>query len=441
MELYRSIIEDLKAWKRNSERKPLILKGARQTGKTWILEYFGRTEFKYTAKFNFDKDHSIHEIFETTKEPSRIISQLSLLIDSPILPGETLLIFDEIQECNPALNALKYFYEDASEYAVVAAGSLLGVALSKGDSFPVGKVEFLNLYPLTFKEFLKTINEKLYSYIEELTEIAPLPQFVTDRLSELYQQYLVIGGMPAVINYFLENKGMEKVKKEQQTILNAYTLDFSKHAENKDIPRITHIWNSIPSQLAKENRKFLYKLVKPGSRARDYEDALLWLESAGLIYRVFCTTKPFLPLKAYDDLSAFKVYLSDVGLLRELSGLPSEIIFLGNGAYTEFKGAIAENYVLQSLVPQYDILPRYWTSIGKAEVDFVIQSGSEIIPVEVKAQTRLGGKSLSVYDANYHPACKLRYSLNNLKQDGTLINIPLYLADWTKKIVNFLTLH
>ena len=400
MELYRSIIEDLKAWKRNSERKPLILKGARQTGKTWILEYFGRTEFKYTVKFNFDKDHSIHEIFETTKEPSRIISQLSLLTDSPILPGETLLIFDEIQECNPALNALKYFYEDASEYAVVAAGSLLGVALSKGDSFPVGKVEFLNLYPLTFKEFLKTINEKLYSYIEELTEIAPLPQFVTDRLSELYQQYLVIGGMPAVINYFLENKGMEKVK-----------------------------------------RKFLYKLVKPGARARDYEDALLWLESAGLIYRVFCTTKPFLPLKAYDDLSAFKVYLSDVGLLRELSGLPSEIIFLGNSAYTEFKGAIAENYVLQSLVPQYDILPRYWTSIGKAEVDFVIQSGSEIIPVEVKAQTRLGGKSLSVYDANYHPACKLRYSLNNLKQDGTLINIPLYLADWTKKIVNFLTLH
>ena len=232
---------------------------------------------------------------------------------------------------------------------------------------------------------------------------------------------------------------MEKVKKEQQAILNAYILDFSKHAENKDIPRIIHIWNSIPSQLAKENRKFVYKMVKPGARARDYEDALLWLESAGLIYRVFCTTKPFLPLKAYDDLSAFKVYLSDVGLLRELSGLPPEAIFLGNETYTEFKGAVAENYVLQSLAPQYDILPRYWTSIGKAEVDFIIQSDSDIIPVEVKAQTRLGGKSLSVYDATYHPVCKLRYSLNNLKQDGTLINIPLYLADWTKKIVSFIS--
>ena len=364
---------------------------------------------------------------------------MSLLTDYPILPNETLLIFDEIQECNSALNSLKYFYEDSPEYVVVAAGSLLGVALTKGESFPVGKVDFLDLYPLTFKEFLKTANEKLYNYVEELSEISALPQFITDRLSELYQQYLVIGGMPAVINSFLENKGMEKVKKEQQAILNAYILDFSKQAENKDIPRIIHIWNSIPSQLAKENRKFVYKMVKPGARARDYEDALLWLESAGLIYRVFCTTKPFLPLKAYDDLSAFKVYLSDVGLLRELSGLPPEAIFLGNETYTEFKGAVAENYVLQSLAPQYDILPRYWTSIGKAEVDFIIQSDSDIIPVEVKAQTRLGGKSLSVYDATYHPVCKLRYSLNNLKQDGTLINIPLYLADWTKKIVSFIS--
>lgn len=439
MELYRNIIEELKTWKRNPGRKPLILKGARQTGKTWILEYFGRTEFKYTVKFNFDKDHSIHEIFEMTKEPSRIISQLSLLTDYPILPNETLLIFDEIQECNSALNSLKYFYEDSPEYVVVAAGSLLGVALTKGESFPVGKVDFLDLYPLTFKEFLKTANEKLYNYVEELSEISALPQFITDRLSELYQQYLVIGGMPAVINSFLENKGMEKVKKEQQAILNAYILDFSKHTENKDIPRIIHIWNSIPSQLAKENRKFVYKMVKPGARARDYEDALLWLESAGLIYRVFCTTKPFLPLKAYDDLSAFKVYLSDIGLLRELSGLPPEAIFLGNETYTEFKGAVAENYVLQSLAPQYDILPRYWTSLGKAEVDFIIQSDSDIIPVEVKAQTRLGGKSLSVYDATYHPVCKLRYSLNNLKQDGTLINIPLYLADWTRKIISFIS--
>ena len=316
MELYRSIIEELKGWKSRPDRKPLVLKGARQTGKTWILEHFGRTEFEHVASFNFDKDESLYEIFENTKVPERIIAQLKLHTDSPILPHKTLIIFDEIQECNKALNALKYFCEDAPEYAVVAAGSLLGVALSKGDSFPVGKVEFMELYPLTFKEFLKVNDEKIYQYIEELSDIVPLPQIVTDKLTEFYRQYLVIGGMPAAVKAFMENKGMEAVKREQKFILDAYALDFSKHAESKDIPRITSIWNSIPSQLAKENRKFVYKMVKPGARARDYEDALLWLENAGLIYRIFCCTKPYLPLKSYDDISAFKIYISDIGLLR-----------------------------------------------------------------------------------------------------------------------------
>lgn len=436
MELYRSIIENLKDWKNRPDRKPLILKGARQTGKTWILEHFGRTEFEYVASFNFDKDNSLNEIFENTKVPERIISQLKLHTDSPILPGKTLIIFDEIQECNKALNALKYFCEDAPEYTVVAAGSLLGVTLSKGDSFPVGKVEFMELYPLTFREFLKVNDEKIYLFIEELTILEPLPQIVADKLTEFYRQYLVVGGMPAAVKAFMENKGLDEVKREQRFILDAYTLDFSKHAENKDIPRIISIWNSIPSQLAKENRKFIYKMVKPGARARDYEDALLWLENAGLIHRVFCCTKPFLPLKSYDDFSAFKIYLSDIGLLRELSGLPTEAVLTGNTVYTEFKGALAENYVLQSLACQLEILPRYWTSIGKAEVDFVIQSGTHIIPVEVKSENRLGGKSLSVYDANYHPVYKIRYSLNNLKVDDNLINIPLYLADWTRRLVS-----
>jgi predicted AAA+ superfamily ATPase len=236
----------------------------------------------------------------------------------------------------------------------------------------------------------------------------------------------------------MENKGMDEVKREQQFILNAYALDFSKHADSKDIPRIISIWHSIPSQLAKENRKFIYKMVRPGARARDYEDALLWLENAGLVCRVFCCSKPCLPLKSYDDLSAFKIYLSDIGLLRELSGLPTEAILTGNTAYTEFKGALAENYVLQSLVCQLDVLPRYWASVGKAEVDFVIQLGTEIVPVEVKSDTRLGGKSLSVYDTNYHPDYKIRYSLNNLKMDDNLINIPLYLADWTTRLVRYL---
>ena len=423
MELYRSIIEELKGWKSRPDRKPLVLKGARQTGKTWILEHFGRTEFEHVASFNFDKDESLYEIFENTKVPERIIAQLKLHTDSPILPHKTLIIFDEIQECNKALNALKYFCEDAPEYAVVAAGSLLGVALSKGDSFPVGKVEFMELYPLTFKEFLKVNDEKIYQYI------------VTDKLTEFYRQYLVIGGMPAAVKAFMENKGMEAVKREQKFILDAYALDFSKHAESKDIPRITSIWNSIPSQLAKENRKFVYKMVKPGARARDYEDALLWLENAGLIYRIFCCTKPYLPLKSYDDLSAFKIYISDIGLLRELAGLPPEAVLAGSAIYTEFKGALAENYILQSLVCQLEVLPRYWTSIGKAEVDFVVQLDMNIIPVEVKSDTRIGGKSLSVYDSIYHPAYKIRYSLNNLKKDDNLINIPLYLADWTIKLV------
>lgn len=436
MELYRSIIEKLKVWKDRPDRKPLILKGARQTGKTWILEHFGRTEFEYVASFNFDKDESLNEIFENTKVPERIISQLKLHTDYPILPGKTLIIFDEIQECNKALNALKYFCEDAPEYAVVAAGSLLGVALSKGDSFPVGKVEFLELYPLTFKEFLKVNDEKIYQYVDDLSAVEPLPQIAADKLTEFYRQYLVVGGMPVAVKAFMENRGMDSIKQEQRFILDAYALDFSKHADSRDIPRIISIWNSIPSQLAKENRKFIYKMVKPGARARDYEDALLWLENAGLIHRVFCSTKPFLPLKSYDDLSAFKIYMSDIGLLRELAGLPPEVILSGNTVYTEFKGALAENYVLQSLVCQLDVLPRYWVSIGKAEVDFVVQLGIDIVPVEVKSENRLGGKSLSVYDSNYLPAYKIRYSLNNLKKDDNLINIPLYLADWTTKLLS-----
>lgn len=436
MELYRSIIEDLRSWKERPDRKPLILKGARQTGKTWILEHFGHTDFEHVASFNFDKDESLNEIFDNTKDPERIVQQLKLHTDNPILPHKTLIIFDEIQECNKALNALKYFCEDAPEYTVVAAGSLLGGELSKGDSFPVGKVEFLELYPLTFKEFLNVNDEKLYQFVEELSVIEPLPQIVVDKLTEFYRQYLIVGGMPAAVKAFMENRGMEAVKREQRFILDAYSLDFSKHADKKDIPRIISVWNSIPSQLAKENRKFIYKMVKPGARARDYEDALLWLENAGLIYRVFCCSKPFLPLKSYDDLSAFKIYLSDVGLLRELAGLPAEVVLSGNVTYTEFKGALAENYVLQSLVCQLEILPRYWASVGKAEVDFVIQMGIDIVPVEVKSDTRLGGKSLSVYDLNYKPAYKVRYSLNNLKKDGNLINIPLYLADWTTKLVS-----
>ena len=436
MELYRTVIEDLKKWKEKKERKPLILKGARQTGKTWILEHFGQIEFEYVAVFNFEKEGTLREIFENTKDPKRILTQLALHTEVPLLPQRTLIVFDEIQECNKALNSLKYFCEEMPEYVIVSAGSLLGVTLSKGDSFPVGKVEFMDLYPLTFREFLKAADERLFDFVETLDSLSPLPQFIADRMTEHYRRYLVCGGMPAAVKALLEGNGLEEMRKIQQYILSAYTLDFSKHANGKDIPRIISIWDSIPSQLARENRKFIYKMVKPGARARDYEDALLWLENAGLVYRVFCSSKPFMPLKSYDDLSAFKIYLSDIGLLRELSGLPPEIVLSGDSTYVEFKGAMAENQVLQSLIPQLDVIPRYWTSAGKAEIDFVIQYKTWIIPVEVKSDTRLGGKSLSVYDATYHPTFKIRYSLQNLKMDNNLINIPLYLCDWTRQIID-----
>lgn len=435
MDLYRTIYDKLKVWKEKSGRMPLLLQGARQTGKTYAMKRFGELNFEYVAYFNFDKDEDLGSLFDNTKSPGRLINLLTLHTDVPILPGKTLLIFDEIQESNKALNSLKYFSEEAPEYAVIAAGSLLGVALSKGDSFPVGKVEFMTLYPLSFREYLAVVDAKMHTFLDMWEQPDLLPQALFNRLSEFYRQYLVTGGMPAVVVSYLSGQGMEQVELLLQNILNAYALDFSKHVESRDIPRITDIWNSIPSQLSRENRKFLYKLVKPGARAREYEDALLWLQHAGLVYRVFANQKPFLPISAYDDLSAFKIYLSDVGLLRRLAQLPSEAIFSGSPIYTEFKGAVAENYVLTSLISQFPVMPRYWTSVGKAEVDFVLQNQGEIIPIEVKAETRLGGKSLQVYDALYHPDIRIRYSLNNLKQDGNLINIPLFLVDWTHLIL------
>ena len=435
MELYRDIISKLRDWKAKSDRKPLIIKGVRQTGKTWIMKHFGKTEFEHTAYFNFDTDESLAEVFMTHKNPKRIVEQLRLHTDVEITAGKTLIIFDEIQECNEALNSLKYFCEDAPEYHIVAAGSLLGVTLSKGKSFPVGKVEFLDLYPLSFKEFLIAKDKKSFDYIENLTKVEPLPEIMFNKLSEYFRQYLAVGGMPAAVKKFLENASMDDIDKELDYILAAYARDFSKHAPDKDIPRIISIWESVPSQLAKENRKFVYKLIRPGARAREYEDALLWLNSAGMIYRVFCSAKPGLPLKAYDDISAFKIYLCDIGLLRRLSVLPADAVVGNNPLYTEFKGAMSENYVLQSLVPQLDLTPRYWTSEGKAEVDFLIQYKTEIIPVEVKSGTNLVGKSLIVYGEKFSPKTKIRYSLSNLKNDGRVVNIPLFLADWTRRFL------
>ena len=437
MQIERDILQQLSVWKTKHDRKPLILQGARQTGKTWLMKTFGERCFAHTAYFNFDKNDELFDVFEGTKDVERLLGKLAFYTKSPIEPQKTLIVFDEIQECNKALNCLKYFCEDAPEYVIIAAGSLLGVSLSKGNSFPVGKVDFLKIYPLTFKEFLAVDSPELFDFVEKINEIDEIPLIFFNRLSESYHRYQVTGGMPEAVADFFDNKGLENVEEKLQSVLNAYALDFSKHAETKDIPKITAIWNSIPSQLSRENRKFLYKLVKPGARAREYEDALLWLEHAGLVHRIFANTKPFLPLIAYDDLTAFKIYLSDIGLLRRLSKLPSDIILNTSPLYAEFKGAMTENAVLQSLMTQFEVTPRYWTSEGRAEVDFLIQHHTEIIPVEVKSAHSISSKSLHVFNEKYAPKLRIRYSFNNLKKDGNLLNIPVFLADWTRKFIEF----
>lgn len=433
MEIKRDIMTALLKWKQRLERKPLIIQGARQTGKTWIMRKFGEEYFDYVAYFNFDASEELCREFENTKSPERLIDILRLYTECPIEPGRTLIIFDEIQQSNKALNSLKYFCEDAPEYHILAAGSLLGVSLSRGDSFPVGKVEFLRMYPVTFREFLRADTPQMYEYLENLTEIAPLPEIVMGRVGEAYRRYQVCGGMPAAVTAMLEKGGVREIEEIQKSILTAYSLDFAKHAPGKDIPRIAAIWNSIPSQLAKENRKFVYKLVKTGARAREYEDGLLWLEHAGMIYRIFCSSKPGLPLRAYNDLSAFKIYLCDGGLLRVMAQLPADLLWTENSLYTEFKGAMAENMVLQSLVAHFDVMPRYWTSEATTEVDFLLQDNTSLLPVEVKSGTRLGGKSLGIYIDRFSVELALRFSMNNLRQDGAILNIPIFLADWTKE--------
>ena len=328
--------------------------------------------------------------------------------------------------------------EEAPEYHILAAGSLLGVSLSQGDSFPVGKVEFLRMYPVTFREFLRADMPQVYEYVESLSEIAPLPEIVMGRMGEAYRRYQVCGGMPAAVTAMMEKRGVQEVETIQKSVLTAYSLDFSKHAPSKDIPRIAAIWHSIPSQLARENKKFVYKLVKSGARAREYEEGLLWLEHAGLIYRIFCSTKPGLPLSAYDDLSAFKIYLCDGGLLRVMARLPADVLWSDNPLYAEFKGAMAENMVLQSLVAHFEVMPRYWTSEATAEVDFLLQNGLSLLPIEVKSGTRLTGKSLGVYMNRFSSPLALRYSMNNLRKDGAVLNMPIFLADWTGKLLKML---
>lgn len=437
MELKRDLLAKLLQWKESATRKPLIVQGARQIGKTWILKKFGELYYKHTAYFNFDASEELCREFENTKDPDRLLGILRLYTDRPIEAGNTLIIFDEIQQCNKALNSLKYFYENRPEYHIVAAGSLLGVLLSKGDSFPVGQTDFLRMYPVSFREFLLAENRQIYDFVEGMNGIEALPEIVTGKLTEAFRRYQVCGGMPAAVTAMLGGEGLDRVDRIQKDILTAYRMDFSKHAPARDIPRIAAIWDSIPSQLSKENRKFLYNLVKPGARAREYEEGLLWLEHAGLVYRVSCVSKPGLPIAAYDDRSAFKIYVCDTGLLRALSGLPAEVFSTDSPLYKEFKGALTENMVLQSLAAHFDTFPRYWSSAGTAEVDFLLQQGMGLYPIEVKSGESLNGKSLGVYCKNYAPELAIRYSMKNLRRDGHLLNVPLYLADWTRRLLQF----
>lgn len=435
MKIQRNAIESLEKWKNKKSRKPLILQGARQVGKTWLLKEFGKSRFKDVAVFNFDENPELKQFFESTKDVKRIIDNLSLVHGRTITPENTFIIFDEIQECNAALNTLKYFCENALEYYIACAGSLLGVAMSRGASFPVGKVDFLTIYPVSFLEFLGAVDSSLYNYLQSINKIEPIPDLFFNQLLDKFKMYYISGGMPEAIVELIESGDIANVQKILQNILNAYALDFSKHAENSDVTKIGYIWQSLPSQLARDNKKFLYQTVKPGARARDYENALQWLVNAGLVYRVNRSIKPALPLSVYDDLSAFKIYSLDVGLLRKLAGLSPSAIAEGNRLLTEFKGALTENYILESLIGQFENVPRYWTSQNRAEVDYILQLDNEIIPIEVKSDENVIGKSLTFYRKEFNPKLSIRYSLKNLKQDGGLINIPLFMADMTDLIL------
>ena len=430
----RFILKKLIEWKESKYRKPLILKGARQVGKTYILKMFGKENYKDVAYFNFDHDENLYNLFENTKDPKRIIEQLVFLHGKAIEPEKTLIIFDEIQECSNALNSLKYFQEEANEYHIVCAGSLLGIRLSH-TSFPVGKVEFLNMHPMTFKEFLLADKcENLVEYMDSINEINQITDIFYNQLEEKLKAYFIIGGMPEVVSAWVNEKNIELVNNIQKNILQAYESDFTKHTNDSQANKISLIWNSIPSQLARENKKFLYQVVKEGARAREYEDALNWLNDANLIYKIYNVTKNAFPLKAYTDLSAFKIYMNDVGLLRQMAGLDSSIIAEKDRLFEEFKGAFTENYVLNMLCNVFDREINYFT-FDRNEIDFLIQNKNRIIPIEVKSNKSTNNRSLTKYNENNDNEISIRFSNNNLCKDGKIINIPLFMIENIEKFI------
>lgn len=435
----RFILNKLLDWKISPYRKPLILKGVRQVGKTWALKEFGRRYYENTAYFNFDENEEYKQFFETTKDVDRILQNLMLASGQRILPEKTLIIFDEVQDCPNVINSMKYFCENAPQYHIACAGSLLGITLSKPSAFPVGKVNFMQIDPMTFQEFLIANGDKnLAEYLDGVNTLELIPDAFFNPLYEKLKMYYVTGGMPEPVLMWTENRDVTAMQSALSDIISAYERDFAKHPNISEFPKISMIWRSLPSQLARENKKFLYKVVKEGARAREYEDALQWLVDARLVYKIYRSSAPGLPLAAYDDLSAFKIYLVDVGLLRRLAQLAPTAFGEGNRLFTEFKGALSENYVLQTLIPQFEVLPRYWSKTNPPyEVDFLIQRENDIFPVEVKSETNVTGRSLRKFKELFPEKVKLRirFSLANLKVDDDLLNIPLFMADQTDRLI------
>ena len=439
MEIKRDILETFLRWMESPRRKPMLLLGARQIGKTWAVERFGKEQYKHFVKFDLDRSPEVIDAFRISKEPARIIKELQAYSDVPLLPGETLIFLDEIQESEEAFNSLKYFCEDAPQYHIIAAGSLLGVAVKrKNMKVPVGQVNRIDMYPATFREFLRMADPSTFEYVEGITSPEHLPTIIFNKLASEYRRYQICGGMPEVASLMLDGAGMADIDSALQDILALDEVDFSKYAEPAEVTRIRAVWHSLPAQLSKENRKFIYKVIRTGARAKDYESALTWLSDAGLVYQIFNVTKPGIPLSGYEDREAFKLYACDCGLLRRLAGVKADVIQNRNAGYTEFKGAMAENAVLQALLPQIEPdKPYYWTSEGRAEIEFLIDVAGEVIPVEVKAEGNTNGRSLSVYTRKFCPAKRIRISMNNLQFNDGLYSIPNPLADWALKLISF----
>lgn len=428
----RTAMEKLVAWKSSDERKPMVLKGARQVGKTWLMKEFGRNYYKSFVYFNFDEEDELKSIFETNKNPQRIIELLSMIAGEKIYPLDTLIIFDEVQECPEALNALKYFKEKANEYHVIAAGSLLGTLLAKPKSYPVGMVNLLDIFPLTFEEFLEATDAPLFAYYEGIHKEQQIEEIFHNRLLESYNNYLIIGGMPECVSSWLKHKDPAKIAQIQRELIEVYENDFSKHNGKVNSGRILMVFRSIVTQLAKSNEKFMYGAVREGARARDFEEAIEWLVSAGMLNRIYNVSKLEHPISAFDKLDQFKLFLFDTGLLKQMAGIDNSAILL-KSTY-QFKGPLTENYVLQQLRGQFDVMPRYFSS-RNGEIDFVLQCGMDIIPVETKGGEDKSAPTFKKYVADNHPQYAVRFSKMGYRKDGNITNIPLYLVGKIKELL------